>query len=111
MNTIEKIIVIVSGILINVTIAAILPAVVFAMIRYPAFAKWVKEGIEDSDDKLHKQDVKDMVLLFWGSICGWLLILIAFVWLIFDKDLQALFLCVLGAAGAFFGISKITTGK
>jgi hypothetical protein len=107
MNAIEKIIVIVAGILINATIAAILPAVVYAMIRYPLFAQWVKEGIEDSDGKLHKQDVKDMVLLFWASICVWLLIIIAFVWLIFERDLQILFLCVLGAATTFFGISKI----
>lgn len=106
--SIQAILVIIEAFCVNVTIMSVLPAIVYFMIRFPKFALWVKNGIEDSDDKPHKQDQKDLVLLFLGSIFAWIMANTIFISQALDKDFTAAVLVELGIVATLFGISKIT---
>lgn len=94
--------------LVNLTIGGILPSVIYFMIRFPDFTKWIRNAVEDSDEKPHKQDLKDLALLFFACMATWTLLNIIFIAVFTDKDFTALIVTVLGIVATLFGISKLT---
>jgi hypothetical protein len=71
----------------------------------------MRNAVEDSDDKPHKQDLKDLALLFFASMATWVLLNIVFIAVFTDKDFTSLIVTVLGIVAILFGISKVTNAK
>lgn len=109
--TAQQFVVLIMAVMINATVCSILPTLLYFVLRYPAFAHWLKRGIEDGDGIPHKQDLKDIVILFFASVFAWALVNIIFIWLFFDKDLLVLVGVVTTIVTALFGISRINNHK
>lgn len=109
--TIQQILVLVAGTLVNITLFMCLPTFIYFVVRYPAFRDWVMDMIEDSDDKPHKSDAKDAVLLFFAFMMGWVLVDIIFIMMHEDKDWLQLIITVAGIMSVLFGISKYEIKK
>jgi hypothetical protein len=108
---VQQIVVVIVAVMINATICAILPTILYFVLKYPLFAHWLKRGIEDGDGVPHKQDLKDIVILFFASVFAWILTNVIFIWIFFDKELLVLVGVVTTIVTALFGISRINNHK
>lgn len=101
-----EVLIFVQAILFNI-LMAILPAVmIFCMIRYPKFAQWVKEIVEDGDQKGNHKDAVNAVILFFAYIVGWLIITMVLAQALADKDWRVLTGMLMGLFLGLLGLKK-----
>lgn len=97
-----------AAVLINGIMVAGPPVFIYCLIKYPAFATWIKSLIEDGDNVPNKSDAKDAVILFFAYMIGWGLIDLILYSALYEKDLNWL----IGITGALFvallGISQFS---
>lgn len=98
----------VAAVLINGVLVLLPPVFIYALVKYPAFATWVRRLLEDGDDVPNKADAKDAVILFFAYVIGWGLVNLIIYSALFDKEITWLITTTAVLFVALLGVSQVS---
>lgn len=94
------------ALIINFVIAYMLITFVRKLSTSEKFRAWIKQGIEDADEKLNSKDLIGSLMMVIGAGFFWLLFDIILGSLIFDADKTAIMSAVFMMGGSLMGVGK-----
>lgn len=93
-------------VMINAIFLCVPPVIIYSLIRFEGFRRWVKDSIENGDQIAHTRDAKNAVIIFFAFIVGWLAVDVVLAMMLFDKEWLGLFGAVTALFLALLGISS-----